>query len=215
MTYRHTLYASYLGYITQAICNNLPPLLFVTFNERFGRDAGAARLLVSINFFIQMAAICSPPAMWTASATAAPWCWRRRCPRWGLCCWAFCLCACKRLCRHPPPHRHQRGGRRAVGGAGQPHRRIAARRAQGKGNEGLLHSFYCWGHVAVVLLSTAYFALAGGVDNWRYLPFLCGRLAAFERLFVRQSAHAAAAGRPRAHAAEGAVFPAGSSGCFC
>ena len=25
----------------------------------------------------------------------------------------------------------------------------------------LLHSFYCWGHVAVVLLSTAYFALAG------------------------------------------------------
>ena len=36
MTYRHTLYASYLGYITQAICNNLPPLLFVTFNERFG-----------------------------------------------------------------------------------------------------------------------------------------------------------------------------------
>ena len=35
----------------------------------------------------------------------------------------------------------------------------------------LLHSFYCWGHVAVVLLSTAYFTLAG-VDNWRYLPFL-------------------------------------------
>ena len=36
VTYRHTLYASYLGYVTQAICNNLPPLLFVTFNERFG-----------------------------------------------------------------------------------------------------------------------------------------------------------------------------------
>ena len=39
----------------------------------------------------------------------------------------------------------------------------------------LLHSFYCWGHVAVVLLSTAYFALAG-VDNWRYLPFLWAAL---------------------------------------
>ena len=33
----------------------------------------------------------------------------------------------------------------------------------------LLHSFYCWGYVAVVLLSTAYFA-AFGVENWRYLP---------------------------------------------
>lgn len=32
----------------------------------------------------------------------------------------------------------------------------------------LLHSFYCWGHVAVVLLSTGFFALAG-VGAWRYL----------------------------------------------
>ena len=54
MTYRHTLYASYLGYITQAICNNLPPLLFVTFNERFGVTLGQLGLLVSINFFIQI-----------------------------------------------------------------------------------------------------------------------------------------------------------------
>ena len=34
-TYRHTLYASYLGYITQAIINNLPPLLFLTFQRTF------------------------------------------------------------------------------------------------------------------------------------------------------------------------------------
>ena len=31
LTYRHTIAASYLGYITQAIVNNLAPLLFVTF----------------------------------------------------------------------------------------------------------------------------------------------------------------------------------------
>ena len=30
-SYRHTLYASYLGYITQAIVNNFVPLLFTTF----------------------------------------------------------------------------------------------------------------------------------------------------------------------------------------
>ena len=33
----------------------------------------------------------------------------------------------------------------------------------------MLHSFYCWGHMAVVLLSTLYFTLAG-IENWRLLP---------------------------------------------
>lgn len=32
----------------------------------------------------------------------------------------------------------------------------------------LLHSFYCWGHVGVVLISTAFFGLAG-IGNWRIL----------------------------------------------
>ena len=36
MTYKHTKYASYIGYITQAIINNLPPLLFIIFNEELG-----------------------------------------------------------------------------------------------------------------------------------------------------------------------------------
>ena len=32
----------------------------------------------------------------------------------------------------------------------------------------LLHSFYCWGHVFVVLASTAFF-LSVGIENWRAL----------------------------------------------
>ena len=35
----------------------------------------------------------------------------------------------------------------------------------------LLHSFYCWGHVAVVLISTAFFAVFG-VESWRILACL-------------------------------------------
>ena len=35
----------------------------------------------------------------------------------------------------------------------------------------LLHSFYCWGHVGVVLISTAFFA-AFGVDNWKILSII-------------------------------------------
>ena len=32
----------------------------------------------------------------------------------------------------------------------------------------MLHSFYCWGHVAVVLLSTVFFRTAG-IENWKIL----------------------------------------------
>ena len=35
----------------------------------------------------------------------------------------------------------------------------------------LLHSFYCWGHMGVVLLSTAFFALFG-IGNWKLLALL-------------------------------------------
>ena len=36
LTYKHTKYAAYTGYITQAIVNNLPALLFAMFNTKFG-----------------------------------------------------------------------------------------------------------------------------------------------------------------------------------
>lgn len=39
------------------------------------------------------------------------------------------------------------------------------------GTMSLLHSFYCWGTVAVVLLSTLFF-MAFGTDNWRILAVL-------------------------------------------
>ena len=39
------------------------------------------------------------------------------------------------------------------------------------GSMSLLHAFYCWGHVGVVVLSTLYFALAG-TGRWALLPVL-------------------------------------------
>ena len=35
----------------------------------------------------------------------------------------------------------------------------------------LLHSFYCWGHVAVILFTTLFFRVFG-ISNWRILAFL-------------------------------------------
>ena len=37
----------------------------------------------------------------------------------------------------------------------------------------MLHSFYCWGHAGVVLLSTLFFYVVG-IENWKCWPF-CGR----------------------------------------
>lgn len=171
MTYRHTLYASYLGYVTQAICNNLPPLLFVTFNERFGVTLGQLGLLVSINFAIQMLVDLLSARYVDRIGHRGRWSWRQGMSTAGL------------LLLGVLPYVLENAfiailipiAIGAVGGGllevlvspiveGLPgeHKEKAM---------SLLHSFYCWGHVAVVLLSTAYFALAG-VENWRYLPLI-------------------------------------------
>ena len=171
MTYRHTLYASYLGYVTQAICNNLPPLLFVTFNERFGVTLGHLGLLVSINFAIQM-------LVDLLSARYVDRIGHRR-----AVVLAQGMSTAGLLLLGVLPYVLENAfiailipiAIGAVGGGllevlvspiveGLPgeHKEKAM---------SLLHSFYCWGHVAVVLLSTAYFALAG-VENWRYLPLI-------------------------------------------
>ena len=54
-SYNHTIYASYLGYITQAIINNLSPLLFLIFQDAFGLTLPQITLLITLNFAVQMA----------------------------------------------------------------------------------------------------------------------------------------------------------------
>ena len=54
LTYRHTQYACYLGYITQAIIVNLAPLLFVVFQNQFRIPLEKITLLITCNFCIQL-----------------------------------------------------------------------------------------------------------------------------------------------------------------
>ena len=51
---KHTVYSCYLGYVTQAIVNNLPPLLFLTFHREFGVSLDKISLLITVNFCIQI-----------------------------------------------------------------------------------------------------------------------------------------------------------------
>lgn len=52
--FRHTIAASYIGYITQAIVNNFAPLLFVTFHNTYHIPLSQIGLLVTINFCTQI-----------------------------------------------------------------------------------------------------------------------------------------------------------------
>ncbi len=53
-TYRHTMKACYLGYITQAIVNNLAPLLFIVFQNEFAISFEKIGRLVLMNFATQI-----------------------------------------------------------------------------------------------------------------------------------------------------------------
>ena len=53
-SYEHTIYASYLGYITQAIVNNFAPLLFLTFASTFGLSLAQITMITTINFLTQL-----------------------------------------------------------------------------------------------------------------------------------------------------------------
>ena len=52
--FKHTLYASYIGYFVQAIINNFVPLLFLTMQNSFGFSYRQISLLIMVNFTVQL-----------------------------------------------------------------------------------------------------------------------------------------------------------------
>ena len=52
--YNHTIYASFIGYVVQAIVNNFAPLLFLTFQREFGVSLERIALLITFNFGVQL-----------------------------------------------------------------------------------------------------------------------------------------------------------------
>ena len=182
LTYKHTVLASYIGYITQAIINNLPPLLFVTFNTRYGIPLEKIGLLVTINFGAQilvdlLAARYIDRIGYRAGVVAAH---------------VFAVAGLILLGILPRAMPDPYAGLviamvlNAVGG-GLTEVLISPIVESVPGDAkasamSLLHSFYCWGHVAVVLLSTLYFRVAG-LENWPVLAFLWAAVPLFNIFF--------------------------------
>ena len=169
--YAHTLRASYIGYVTQAVVNNFAPLLFLTFSRRFALSLERIALITTINFAVQLAV----DLLSARAADAIGW---RPCV---VAAHVFSAAGLAGLALLPAALPDPYAGilasvaLYAVGGglievlispiveACPTEKKEAAM--------SLLHSFYCWGHVGVVLLSTLWFRLAG-IDRWPLLALL-------------------------------------------
>lgn len=169
LTDKHTLYASYIGYITQAIINNLPPLLFVTFQTQFDIPLTKISALITMNFVIQILVdlfgakyidrIGYRPSIVAAHVFSVL----------GLCSLGILP-----FVMDPFLGIILAMTLNAIGG-GLLEVLVSPIVESLPGDEkaaamSVLHSFYCWGHMAVVILSTVYFTVVG-TENWQFLPF--------------------------------------------
>lgn len=170
LNYKHTLYACFCGYICQAIVSNLPPLLFVIFQAQLGISLEKITLLITVGFCIQilvdfLAAKIVDVFGYRVSITIA-----------NLCCLAGLLSmSILPMIMNPFIGLLIGVTLNSVGGGFievvvNP---IAEALPGDKksGVMGILHSFYCWGYVAVVLLSTLFFTLVGE-QHWSLLSIL-------------------------------------------
>lgn len=171
MNYNKTIYACFIAYIVQAIINNFIPLLFLTFQSSYGIPLAKITLLVTINFATQMlvdllsmtfadkigyrasmiiAHLCSAAGI--ISLTILPEMFSDRFV--GLLIGVIIY---------------------AIGGGLLEALVSPIVEACPTDNKekamSLLHSFYCWGHVGVVLFSTIFFKVFG-IHNWKFMAIL-------------------------------------------
>lgn len=177
-SYKHTKYACYIGYVTQAIVNNFLPLLFLLFQKEFHISLNQIALLVSVNFGVQLLIDLTSPLFVDRAGY-------RSCMVMAH---LFAAVGLVGLVFLPYVFADAFAGivmavvLYAIGGGllevlVSPI--VEACPADNKASEmSLLHSFYCWGQVLVIAVSTAFFALFGlqhwGIMAciWAVIPFL-------------------------------------------
>lgn len=165
--YRKTKLACYLGFVTQAIVANFTPLLFMAFHRDYGLPLASLALIPAVFYAVQLATdfLCAKfrkidyrksiiiseitSALGLAGLAFVPTLFHN--PMVGI---LLCVCVyavgsglievlCSPIIEACPfPNK--------------------------EGMMSLLHSFYCWGAVGVILGSTLFFAIFG-LQNWRIL----------------------------------------------
>ena len=169
LNYKATIIACFVGYIVQAIINNFVPLLFITFQNQFAIPLSRITLLVTFNFGVQLlvdllSSLFVDRIGYRASIVLAH----------------VCSAAGLALLTVLPGIMDPFTGILiavmiyAIGGGIIEVLISPIMESCPTDNKetamSLLHSFYCWGHVGVVLLSTLFFWSAG-IQNWRFLAW--------------------------------------------
>ena len=170
-SYKHTLAACYLGYITQAIVINFVPLLFITFSTAYSIPLSQMAMLVAVNFGVQIVVDL------IAVRYVGAWGYRPI----AIAAHIFAVLGLVGLGILPRILPVPFAGiliaiiLYAVGGGLAEVLISPIAEACPTGNKeaqmSLLHSFYCWGHVAVIILSTLYFHFVG-IEHWWILACL-------------------------------------------
>ena len=169
--YRKTLLACYLGFVTQAIAANFAPLLFLKFHSDYGIPLGQIALISTVFFLTQliMDVLCAKfvdRIGYRVCVVASSLCFSA-----GLTGLAFL----PELFPSPFAGILTSVVIYAVGSGllevlGSPI--VEACPFEHKESVmSLLHSFYCWGSVGVVVVSTAFFAVFG-IERWKWLACL-------------------------------------------
>ena len=166
--YNKTVTACFVGYIVQAIVNNFVPLLFLTFQRTYDIPLSQITLLVTFNFGVQLLVdllaigfvdkIGYRVSMVIAHIlSAAGLLLLTILPELLPSSFAGILIAVMVY---------------AIGGGLLEVLVSPVMEACPSDNKekamSMLHSFYCWGHVGVVLLSTLFFRVFG-IENWKIL----------------------------------------------
>ena len=170
LTYKNTIVSCFVGYIVQAIVNNFVPLLFVTFQNTYGIPLSQITLLITFNFVVQI----------LTDLVAAKYVDRIGYRAGMVLAHVFAALGLAGLTVLPEVMDPFTGILLAVmiyavgGGLLEVLVSPVMESCPTDNKEtamSLLHSFYCWGHVSVVLISTVFFRFAG-IENWKVLALV-------------------------------------------
>ena len=166
--YNHTIRACFVGYVIQAMVNNFVPLLFVFFQGEYNISLSQIAFLVTANFAMQLMVDLLGAFIVDRIGYRISMFFAHICIALGF----FCLTVLPDIFNNSYVGIIISVGLYAIGGGllevlvspiveacPFEHKEAAM---------SLLHSFYCWGSVGVILISTLFFTVFG-IENWKWL----------------------------------------------
>lgn len=171
VSFQRTINACFAGYVVQAVVNNFVPLLFVMFQDSYQIPLSKITLLITVNFVFQLvtdillAGFIDKIGYKTSVIIA------HFCAAAGF----ISLTVLPEIFGDPFVGILVSVMIYAVGGGLLEVLLSPIVEACPTANKekamSLLHSFYCWGHMGVVLLSTVFFSVFG-ISNWKVLALI-------------------------------------------